>query len=288
MAIDEVFPLETNYFDYLSSHKELLEDKVRTGAYGKAIKNTVNKDDVVLDIGTGLGILAYFCVKSGAKKVYAIEKSEIVELAREIANKNYVDNKIEFIKGDSREVELPEKVDLIVTETLGHLGIEEGIAEMLVDARKRFLKKCGRIIPQEIKVYLAPVEAPKFYEEIEFWNNKNHGIDLSVARKRAVNNVYVYNVKANGLLATPKIMVCFDSLNQDRKSVSKDVDFIVNKEGILHGYASWFEARLSDKVAFSTHFCSRRTHWQQAIFPSSAPRKVRRGEHISFHLRRLS
>jgi histone-arginine methyltransferase CARM1 len=62
----------------------MLMDEIRTNCYRNAILN--NKldfhDKVVLDVGAGSGILSLFAAQAGARKVYAIEGSNMADSAR--------------------------------------------------------------------------------------------------------------------------------------------------------------------------------------------------------------
>ncbi|MEE9414925.1 MAG: 50S ribosomal protein L11 methyltransferase, partial [Acidimicrobiales bacterium] len=82
---------ETN-FAGLSEHEEMLSDHVRVNTYHAAIHNAVKPGDVVLDLGTGTGLLAFMAVKAGAAKVYAVEHSDFIDVAREIAQHNNITN----------------------------------------------------------------------------------------------------------------------------------------------------------------------------------------------------
>ena len=127
-------------FERIFSQQPMIADQVRMEAYRKAIHEVVKKGDVVADIGTGSGILAFFALQAGARKVYAIEQNKIIEEAEELAKLDGMEERIVFIKGRSDRIELPEKVDVITSEILGHFGYEEHVARFKIDARKRFLK----------------------------------------------------------------------------------------------------------------------------------------------------
>src|SRR5712672_910520 len=81
----------------LSFHLMLLNDAERMKAYREAVFNTVRPDDVVLDVGTGSGILAMFACQAGARRVYAVDRGDVITTARELAKANNFDDKIVFL-----------------------------------------------------------------------------------------------------------------------------------------------------------------------------------------------
>src|SRR5262245_2389511 len=96
----------------------LVRDEVRTGAYRDALRKVVRPGDVVLDIGTGSGVLALLACQAGAGRVYAVESSPILSVARELAEANGLGDRVVFVSGDARRLELPERVDVIVAELI--------------------------------------------------------------------------------------------------------------------------------------------------------------------------
>src|SRR2546426_7231890 len=107
----------------ISQFGDMIHDRVRTNAYAEALRTSVNPDSVVLDIGTGSGILALLACKFGARRVYAIEPGEAIQLARELAAANGVAQRIEFIRNVSTRVTLPESADVIVPDLRGVLPL---------------------------------------------------------------------------------------------------------------------------------------------------------------------
>ena len=101
------------------SHGWMIAHRVRVGSYRRALEQAVKPGAVVVDIGTGTGLLAIFSCKLGARKVFAIESGEIIELARQIAKDNGYADRIEFIRDLSTRVELPERADVIVADLHG-------------------------------------------------------------------------------------------------------------------------------------------------------------------------
>jgi protein arginine N-methyltransferase 1 len=178
--------LSINTMDTVQQHCLLVSDKLGQSRYREAIFKTVKAGDLVLDLGTGTGIHALFSCQAGAKKVYAVEQGEIIEQAKEISRANGLEDRIVFIQGLSSQVELPEKVDVIVT----HLGLR-GILSSLIDVRERFLKKGGMVIPAAMELFCVPLEWPAVYDDlVDFWSLDHYGINFSPMRQVAVNKVH--------------------------------------------------------------------------------------------------
>jgi protein arginine N-methyltransferase 1 len=57
----------------LIAYGDMIADKGRTSAYARALESLVVPESVVLDIGTGAGILALLACRAGAARVYAVE-----------------------------------------------------------------------------------------------------------------------------------------------------------------------------------------------------------------------
>jgi histone-arginine methyltransferase CARM1 len=170
----------------------MLADYVRTGTYQKSmISNSVDfTGKVVLDVGTGSGILAFFAAQAGAIKVYAVDASDSVLVAEKLVNANGLSDKIQLIKGKIEEIELPEKVDIIVSEPIGFLLVHERMLESYVTARDRFLKPGGLMMPTTGSIVLCPFTDDVIYKEhcarAAFWETNNfYGIDLSAAAGQA-------------------------------------------------------------------------------------------------------
>src|SRR5882672_2715616 len=98
----------------VADYGALIADTVRMGAFVAALKRTVRPGSVVVDIGTGTGICALIACALGARRVYAIEPNDAIEVAREIAAANGYTDRIEFHQAVSTDVTLPERGDVIV------------------------------------------------------------------------------------------------------------------------------------------------------------------------------
>ena len=143
-------------------YRAMMDDAVRLDAYAAAITAVVRPGDVVLDLGAGLGILSLLAARAGARKVYAVEMSDSAELARRIAALNGYEAVIEIIEAHSLDVQLEERADVLLSETLGSFGLEENTLGFTIDARERLLNDDPRLIPRRLQSWLAPVELGYF------------------------------------------------------------------------------------------------------------------------------
>lgn len=268
----------------LEFHRSLLEDSSRTNAFKEAINKSVKKNDVVVDLGAGTGILTFFAQKAGAKKIYSIESQNIIEIAKQIAKKNNIQNNILFKKGSSFFIDLPEKVDVIVSECFGWFLFGGSMIAALIDARNRFLKKGGILIPNAISIYLVPVVSSSHYKSINYWGSK-YGIDFSPAQTYANNNVYLASFKRDNFLAIPNQVLSI-SLNKEDTNETFDINtqFIVSKDATMHGLCGWFDAQLAENILLSTSPLQKKTVWQQAFIPLEKPLEVKKGDVLYIHL----
>lgn len=264
----------------LNFHQMLLRDSVRMNLYRKAIFETVRKGDVVMDLGCGTGILSFLACKAGASRVYAIEQGAVIELAKELSLKNGFGDSIVFIQGHSKKVSLPEKADVILTETISNFGLEQELISCLIDARRRLLKKTGRMIPQAITLLAALAQAPKIYEGIDWWSKQPGGFDFSPLRPLAINNFYQKVIDPRSLLSPAVEISTTDFRKVSSPHISSNRSLTCVKQGIVHGIAGWFSAELSPHVILSNEPPRKTSCWSHVFFPISEPLAVRPGQKI--------
>lgn len=263
-------------------HRTLIADRVRNQAFEKALRAVIKKGETtVADIGAGTGLLGLMAAKLGAREVFLYEAAEVAGVAAKILKANGARN-CHLIPCHSTEMVDPPRADVVVSETLGNYAFEEHMIETLADAKKRFLKPGGAIIPRALEQFVAPVVSDRIQVEFDAWEGT--GLDLSVARQMSLNNIYVRTLQPNELLGAQ----VWDKIafGTDARSARKgDVSWKLAEAATVYGFAVWWEAELVPGVTLSTAPGAPRTHWEQLYFPLLAPIAVKKGESVGVNLR---
>lgn len=238
---------------FVHDHAVMIADRARVAAYRRALEQAVAPGDVVVDIGTGTGLFALFACQLGARKVYAIEVEEIIELAREIARKNGYADRIEFIRGHSTSVSLPERADVVVSDVHGVLPVCGRGLESLRDAHRRFLKEGGILIPRCDRIWTAAVELPtKEYGRVAVWSDRRWGIDLSPGTRFGTDSLFSAVMGPEQLRTEPACVASIEHAAAESSTVSGAVTLSALRDCVANGYAVWFDAELVDGVWLSS------------------------------------
>jgi len=265
----------------IHDHGRMIADRVRGDAYARAIAATVRRDDVVVDLGTGTGVFAVLACRAGARRVYAIESSAIIEVAREIADANGCLDRIEFLHADSREIELPEKANVLIADLRGTIPFFTSSIDTLIDARDRFLAEGGVMIPQRDIVSAALVESADAYEMHDLsWE----GIDLTPARRLAVNGMKKRMIEREELISESAVVVAIDYATVATTDFEAAIELHATRDGIAHGFALWFDTLLAPKIGFSNAPGSAPTIFGRSFVPFEAPVNVGQGDAIVIDL----
>jgi precorrin-6B methylase 2 len=274
-------PLASGFPDLVGHHRNLLDDGVRTKSFIRAIEKVVKRGDVVADLGAGTGVLAIAARRAGAKKVYAIERGPIARIGAALTEENGVSG-IEWIEKWSRDVVLPESVDVIVSECFGVLAAGGTMLQAVDDLARRHLRARGRVIPRSAAIFAAPVEAPAEHRWVGHWNAKRYGMTFHVAAELAWNNVYNATFRPRALCSAPMpvAQVDFGSGWFAGAGVTK-----IARAGTVHGLAVWFDGDLAPGVTLSTAPGTKSTAWNQVFLPFARPIRARVGADVSIALR---
>lgn len=269
----------------ISGYGSMIADKGRMNAYVKALRQSVKPDSIVIDIGTGTGIFAFLACQFGAKKVYAIEPGDAIEVAKEIAKKNGYGDRIIFIQDVSTKVKILELADVIVSDIRGILPLFQQHIPSIVDARNRLLAAGGILIPQRDTLWAAIVEVPHLYSRIvDVWEHNIYNLNMSAARQIVVNNWSKGWVAPAQLLTTPQTWGTLDYSTIESPDVSAELSWTVARSGTGYGVSIWFDAMLAEGVSFSTAPGMPELVYGNAFLPWLKPVFLEVGDTISLNL----
>ncbi|HEV2170011.1 MAG TPA: 50S ribosomal protein L11 methyltransferase [Candidatus Binatus sp.] len=265
----------------LDEHREYLIDRPRVSAFERAIAEVVRPGDVVLDLGSGTGILGLFALKAGASRVYAIDSSGLTQLAREIFAANGFADRVVCIKGLSTRVDLPEKVNVIVGDLIGRFGIDGGLVEYYADARHRMARPDVRTVPSTVDLFTVPVEAPETWAEVDFWKKSPAGFNFDRAYNIAVNTGHPVKYRPDQILGKPEVVATVDVSRDTAAILEGEASSVVRRSGTMHGIAGWFEARLSPSVTMSNSPLREDVINRRSVFfPVDPPTAVHAGDSV--------
>ncbi|XP_068256580.1 protein arginine N-methyltransferase 8 [Nyctibius grandis] len=279
------------YFDsyaHFGIHEEMLKDEVRTLTYRNSMYHNkhVFKDKIVLDVGSGTGILSMFAAKAGAKKVYGIECSSISDYSEKIIKANHLDNIITIFKGKVEEVELPvDKVDIIISEWMGYCLFYESMLNTVIFARDKWLKPGGLMFPDRAALYVVAIEDRQYKDfKIHWWENV-YGFDMTCIRDVAMKEPLVDIVDPKQVVTNACLIKEVDIYTVKTEELAFTSAFClqIQRNDYIHALVTYFNIEFTKchkKMGFSTAPDAPYTHWKQTVFYLEDYLTVRRGEEI--------
>ena len=265
----------------VSAYGKMIADGPRVRAYVAALRHAIKPGSVVVDLGSGPGLFALVACQLGARRVYAIEPDNIIQVGRDAAREQGVADRIEFIQDLSTKVTLPEQADVIVSDLRGILPWFQQHIPAIVDARVRFLAPGGVLIPSLDRLWAAVVEVPVRYEEVVGpWEDNA----LSSGRKLSVNSWSKIRVKPADLLGQP---VCWHELDYrkvEEVNVCNNISLAVARSGTAHGLALWFDTELFEAIGFSNAPGEAELIYGNAFVPFEQAVEVVAGDRIEVRL----
>ena len=287
----DIYHKKDYYFNSYSNfniHEEMLKDKVRTGAYQKAILNNkeIFKDKIVLDIGSGTGILSFFAAEAGAKHVYGIEFADIADFSIEIIKKNNMQDKITIIKAKVEEAELPvEKVDIILSEWMGYFLLYESMLDCVLYARDKWLKEDGYMFPDRAQMFLAGIEDKNYkHRKINSWNNI-YGFNMKCIKEAAIAEPLIDNCTDEYIISSTCKIYDIDlyKIKKEELDFMSGYEIVFDCDDCFNGLVSWFNVsfnKVQNKVILPTGPYDKPTHWKQVVFYIEDDVYVKKGEKL--------
>ncbi|MBW0509375.1 hypothetical protein O181_049090 [Austropuccinia psidii MF-1] len=317
---------DSHYFSsyaHDSIHCSMIKDHVRTNSYREFIISNpqIFKNKRIMDIGCGTGILSFFAARAGAKKVYAIDASQIAINAAQHVKQNQLTETVKVIKKKVEDLDLNtdlegEKVDVIVSEWMGYACLYEVFLPSVLFARDHFMKpakESGLMAPSQCSILMAGWGDQSWWNErVSWWDENQYGFKMgSTMTERLFKEGLVESMAEKSLLtnAFPLRDIHTSTMSS---SISKCIAFtteftisvknLVEDNQMFHGFVVWFDTffttdgrlinsmalekdlswkETATEVAFSTSPKATDTHWYQTLLVIKEPFQVRHGTTIS-------
>ncbi|MBY0430170.1 MAG: tetratricopeptide repeat protein, partial [Rhodospirillales bacterium] len=267
-------------------HIPMINDHERNDAYDAALRQAVTPGCLVLEVGTGSGIVSMMAARAGAGKVVTCEMSApLVRVARRNIARNGYAGSITVVHKKSTDMrlgeDLPERADVFVSELINVGMLAPDMLAILKHARDTLVKPGGRIIPEASTVHGMLVETP----DLARINPVGliSGFDMSafdIFRSPGCAQIDL-GADAHIPLSRPFTALDFDFTRDMPESGRETLTLPVTANGLCHGIAFWFDLRMWGDVLYDSGSRNRGNHWKQAMqfFPRPIP--VRAGQALT-------
>lgn len=286
-------------FGYLEPHIGMIADEARTRLFIQAIQRIVRPGDIVLDLGTGTGVLAIAAVKAGAARVYAVERAAIADVAAAMFERNSVADRITLIRSHSTAISLPERAHVLTGELLGTDPLSERILEYTADAVKRLLVPGARLAPRKLKLFGRAVELPESLIARHWVDRRTsdhwahlYGMDFRALREAGRNRSPAFTVKAEDaarwrFLTSSTELIEIDLAREPAFPLEATRTAMVNTPGTLSGIIVFWELELDSEARLSTDPASCRTDcsWGTAVWAMANRLPVQDGQPVQMTFR---
>jgi protein arginine N-methyltransferase 1 len=263
----------------------MFADKIRMEAYSAAIARSVRLGDAVVDLGCGPGVFALLACKAGARRVYAIDMDGVVDFGRQLASANGFGDRILFLRGDSRQIHLPERVNVLVSDVRGVLPLHSNAIDTIEDARDRFLEKDGCLLPSRDTLFAAIVELPEHYGQLTRAWRAVPELDLSSGLPLVLNTIYRHHIKPQQVLSNSRPWHVLDYTKGAKIPAQARLELPITRTTVAHGIGIWFQTQLAGDIGYSTEPDSLETVYGHLFLPWLEPVFLREGEICSVDLR---
>jgi type I protein arginine methyltransferase len=266
----------------ISGYGRMIVDPQRTEPYVRALKAAIKPGAVVLDIGTGTGFFAVLACNFGASKVYAVEPDDAIVIAKQVAIDNHCADKIEFIQGISSQIDLPERVDVIICDLRGVMPLYQHHLSEIADAKQRHLKPDGVQIPLQDSIWVTLISNADYYtqEYSSFWEDA-YGCNLSANRQFLVNTWQKQRLEPEQYLASPQLWQTLDYTQPRDSNAEATLTWTIDRPGIVHGLGIWFDTVLAEGIGFSNAPDRPECIYGNAFIPLSEPVDLAVGDRVT-------
>lgn len=298
----------------MSQMTSMLRDLDRNRCYELGIKSAIarfterhKRAPIVLDIGTGTGLLSMFAAVHGAEHVYACEMFKpMADIAQQVTAANRPDKITVFAlrstdlivkteaksEAEAAKSHLPRRADMLVSELFDSILLGEAVIPIVRHAMQHLLVSEPVIIPERATVFAQVVQNEQIYRM-----NSLHGQSLNDTQARLARcdaawectgakpalPLHISAVAAtNTELTAVMPVLSFDftkpiasttSSNSGEPSSLSYQETVVSAvaSGQVHAVVMWWTVSFDedDSIVYSTQPQAQnwQDHWVQVVFP---------------------
>jgi predicted RNA methylase len=266
-------------------HFAMLNDELRNRAFAESIARAGMEDGLVLDIGSGSGLLAMLSARARARHVVTCEAVEpIARMARDIIARNGLADRITVVEAPSTSplvaTALEQPATHLVTEIVDCGLLGEGLLPTLRHAREHLLTRDAVLVPHAARIFYRLVESDAIYHNN--FVSTAAGLDVGLFNMFSTRDHFPVRLDTwqHRFLSAPRVARTFDFVADSLLPATTEDRVEVAIDGTAHGVILWFELYLHDEVCVSNAPTSERTHWMQAAYLFDRPVQLRRRDQI--------
>jgi SAM-dependent methyltransferase len=267
-------------------HFAMMNDLERNAAFQAAIESVVRPGSLVLDIGSGSGLLALMAARAGAERVVTCEAvPQVAAVARDVVADNGLADRVQVVAKPSYDlrvgVELPRPADVLTTETVDCGLLGEGIVPTVEHASGHLLAPDAVVVPRRGAVLAQLVHSPDLYRMNAV--DLVSGFDLSEFNRLATAEYFSFRLRTvpHSPLSEPVPLFSFDFGRSPVEPERQRVRVEPVADGDCHAVVFWFSLDLVPGIVLSNGPDNPASHWRQAVQCLPAPLPVRTGQPVS-------
>ncbi len=269
----------------------LINDARRTEAFRKAFTDRIAPGDLVLEIGTGSGILAILAAQAGARRVVSCERQVLMaKLAQSIVQDNQLEDRVTVIAKGVRQLELhkdlPDRADVLVADLFTGTLLEAGGLQLIQYARRKLLRDDARVIPSQATIRGRLVGGTQLERLCRA--DSSSGLALARFNLFAPPVIQILPERFANLKhqAMSDVHDCFQfnfSTLEGFQPHRKQLTAMPTSTGRVLGFLQWLRLELSPGNIMESNETSA-TMWSRYLHVFPQPIKVRDGKAVQLHI----
>jgi hypothetical protein len=252
----------------------------------RAVRASVRRGDIVLDVAGGMGIEAFETCRNGASTAIVAVSSRHAGVVSALAAENGLGDRIVVHARALRDLQLSARASLMIATGLDPFVGEDALLSVVAHAREHWLSAGARIVPGAVRFRFQLAEIPGWYaRRIDRWNAERGGISFAPGRVVAANTIWQNDVATDTVLAPAADASVVSLGNADGRCASA-VSFMIERAGTVHAVSAQMQTQLTPDSEWTPRLTSDgRAVAGFAVFPLERPIAVTPGAGVELSVR---